>query len=92
MNKCSYIICYDICNAKRLQKIHKVVVHYAVPLQFSIYYGLFNTTLRDEMIDKLQQIINEKEDDIRIYPISGSTLADWPKIGSEGGDKFLLIT
>jgi CRISPR/Cas system-associated endoribonuclease Cas2 len=44
------------------------------------------------MVNKLQQIINDQADDIRIYPISGTTLADWPKIGSEGGDKFLLIT
>jgi CRISPR-associated protein Cas2 len=92
MGKGSYLICYDICNAKRLQKIHKVVIHYAVPLQYSVYYGLLTAAERDQMVNKLQQIINDQADDIRIYPISGTTLADWPKIGSEGGDKFLLIT
>ena len=90
--KHSYIICYDIRCPKRLQKIHKAVVHYGVPLQYSIYYGLLTFEECDEMVEILSNIINKDEDDIRIYPIPGSTLADWPKIGSEGGDEFLLIT
>ena len=91
LKKHSYIICYDIRCPKRLQKIHKTAIRYGVPLQFSIYYGLLSVQEHSAMKKKFLEIINEKEDDIRIYPISGSTLADWPKIGSDGGDKFLLI-
>ncbi|PKI12724.1 CRISPR-associated endonuclease Cas2 [Colwellia sp. 12G3] len=87
----SYLICYDIRNPKRLQKVHKVIIHYGVLLQFSVYYGLMEQHTLKEMVDKLITIINDKEDDIRIYPIHGSTLENWPKEGFSGNDKFLLL-
>ena len=87
-----YLICYDICNAKRLQKVHKIVICYSVPLQLSVYYGLLKQATLSEMIVKLQKIINDKEDDIRIYPIQGTTLKNWQKSGFSGNDKFLLFT
>ena len=87
-----YIICYDICNSKRLQKIHKTVVQYALPLQYSVYYARLSIKMLEELISKFNRIINVTEDDIRIYPVSSNALAQWPKIGSEGDDRFLLIT
>ncbi|MFT5815088.1 MAG: CRISPR-associated protein Cas2 [Psychroserpens sp.] len=87
----SYLICYDIRDAKRLLRVHKVVIHYGVPLQFSVYYGLLEQHTLTEMVEKLIAIINDKEDDIRIYPIQGSTLENWPKPGFSGSDKYLLI-
>jgi CRISPR-associated protein Cas2 len=87
----SYLICYDIRCKKRLTKIHKIVLHYAVPLQFSVFYGLMTQAELTDMTHLFTLTMDEKADDIRIYPIYGSTLKDWPKKGFVGNDKFLLL-
>ena len=87
-----YLICYDISCPKRLQKVHKLTVHYAVPLQYSVFYALITMQQIKEITTKFEQIIDETKDDIRIYPIDGTTLANWQKRGFEGDDHFLRIS
>jgi CRISPR-associated protein Cas2 len=87
----SYLICYDIRCKKRLTKIHKIVLHYAVPLQFSVFYGLMAQTELTDMVHKFTLTMDKKVDDIRIYPIDGTTLKNWPKKGFSGNDQFLLL-
>lgn len=64
-----YLIGYDIADEKRLQKIHKRMVKYATPIQYSIF--LFDGAFKDlqPCIDDVLEIFNKKEDDLRIYPL-----------------------
>ncbi|MGB4269623.1 MAG: CRISPR-associated endonuclease Cas2 [Spirochaetota bacterium] len=64
-----YLICYDICNPKRLTRVAKQLERMGIRVQ----YSFFNVELDDEMLDKLLQIlmnlIDTKEDKIYVYPI-----------------------
>jgi CRISPR-associated protein Cas2 len=87
----SYIICYDIRCAKRLQKVHKIAVKYATPLQFSVFYGLMTKSTFVEMLAKLKKTIEPTKDDVRIYPVKSTTLAHWNKQGFSGDNQYLLL-
>lgn len=89
--KLSYLICYDIRCKKRLVKVHKIAIHYGVPLQYSVFYALMTKIELGVLVGKFNKVIDAKSDDIRIYPIQGSTLEDWPKKGFSGNDKYLLL-
>ncbi|MEJ5363370.1 MAG: CRISPR-associated endonuclease Cas2 [Spirochaetota bacterium] len=64
-----YLICYDICNPKRLTRVAKQLERMGIRVQ----YSFFNVELDDEMLNKLLQIlmnlIDPKEDKIYVYPI-----------------------
>lgn len=61
-----YLICYDIKNPKRLQKVYRCVQNYALFLQKSVYGIQMTVMQRDELATQLSRLIH-KEDDIRIY-------------------------
>lgn len=65
----AYLIGYDISNKKRLQKIHKKMVKYAMPIQYSVF--LFEGMKKDLdfCLSEILPLINKKEDDLRIYPL-----------------------
>jgi len=65
-----YIIAYDISDKKRLRKVHQLVEEYAVKVQRSVFSAPFTAVLLKELVQRLKNIINIKQDDIRIYPLS----------------------
>lgn len=67
--KANYLICYDIKDERRLIKVHNYLKGYCLKLQYSVFYGYFGWEELSEIKEKLKQLINEKEDDIRIYPL-----------------------
>lgn len=64
-----YLIGYDIADEKRLRKIHKQMVKYATPIQYSIF--LFEGARQglNECLADVLAVFNKKEDDLRIYPL-----------------------
>jgi len=70
MHKKDFLICYDISDKKRLQKIGKLVEKKALRIQKSIY--LFDKATKDELnqlIENIMKVFDEKKDDLRIYEI-----------------------
>jgi len=67
--KANYIICYDIKDEKRLVKVHKYLKDRCLKLQYSVFYGYFDWKELTEVKEKIRELINENEDDIRIYPL-----------------------
>ena len=65
----NFLICYDIRHPKRLNKVHKIVSQKAISVQLSVYTANLNEIELNEIIEALNNVINVKEDDIRIYPI-----------------------
>jgi CRISPR-associated protein Cas2 len=64
-----YIICYDICQPKRLVRIHRALQRQAVALQYSVF--LFSGTLiqLQRCLNELESLMDKRRDDIRAYPL-----------------------
>lgn len=67
--KANYLICYDIKDDKRLMKVHKYLKGISLKLQYSVFYGYLDWDELSEVKETLKELINENEDDIRIYPL-----------------------
>jgi CRISPR-associated protein Cas2 len=70
MKKFNFLICYDISDVKRLVKVAKTVEKNAIRIQKSIFL-LIDTSKEEmyEIVEAIENIINMKEDDVRIYKI-----------------------
>ncbi|GAB2942680.1 CRISPR-associated endonuclease Cas2 [Aquaspirillum soli] len=67
-----FIICYDIQDIKRLNRVRYYLQHHAMPLQHSIF--LLTGTEQDFLrcMEKLSAEIHPKQDDLRGYRIPHS--------------------
>ena len=66
---CEYLICYDISCPRRLSRIHRCLRRHAIALQYSVF--LFEGTAErlERCLDELRALMDEREDDIRAYPL-----------------------
>ena len=67
--KANYLICYDIADEQRLQRVYRFFKQYGIPIQYSVFYTKVSWQELVNLKNKLRELINEKEDDIRIYPL-----------------------
>ena len=70
----TYLICYDIANPRRLQRVHRALSRVALAVQYSVFVAPFTEGELGRVWDRLACEINPKEDDIRAYPIEPETL------------------
>ena len=70
MKKSDYLICYDISDNKRLRKVAKFLEKKCIRVQYSIFIAK-NITKEQiyKVADGLNELIEPKEDDVRIYKI-----------------------
>ena len=64
-----WLICYDIADPRRLQRVHRVISRRAIPFQYSIYY---TSAVRKDIESLLRDIaaeIDPRRDDVRAYPL-----------------------
>jgi CRISPR-associated protein Cas2 len=67
--KTKYLVCYDIRDEKRLNRVYKFLRGYCLHIQYSVFYGIFDWEELMDLKNKLNELIDEYEDDIRIYPL-----------------------
>ena len=67
--KTKYLVCYDICDPGRLNRVFKAVKAIGVHMQYSVFLCSFTWPELQELKARLSRIINQDEDDIRIYPL-----------------------
>lgn len=70
MSNSSLLLCYDISDPKRLQKVHREAKKVGMPLQYSVFYLEMNNDEVTRLLNRLKAIIDSSQDDIRIYAIS----------------------
>ncbi len=70
----NYLLCYDISDGRRLNRVRQAVALTGRPLQYSVF--LVTTTEKglEKLIDDLEREIDPREDDIRIYPLEDHTV------------------
>ena len=64
------LISYDICNPKRLQKVHRIVSSYGQPLQYSVYISQLSEKDFASLREKLNDTINHRQDKIVMIRLS----------------------
>lgn len=76
MKKANFIISYDISDERRLRKISKLVEKSSLRIQLSIYYCPDFTFLElSSLVKKIVEIMDENEDDFRIYKIKKGAIS-----------------
>ena len=67
-----YIVSYDISDQKRLRKLAKELEEIGVRIQYSVFFipGMSREAI-DTLVDIIKEIVDESEDDVRIYRVLG---------------------
>jgi CRISPR-associated protein Cas2 len=61
MRRC-YLVCYDVCDPKRLRRVHKLLKGYGEPWQYSVFFCVLKDIDRVRMQSELEVEMNLKED------------------------------
>lgn len=64
-----YVICYDISDPKRLNRLHRFLKRSAVPLQYSVFLFVGDDRQLERCLVQAIRIIDTKADDLRAYPL-----------------------
>ena len=73
LGELSTLLAHDIRDRRRLQKVWRFLRKEGVRLQYSVYLLAGQRQQIEQIIDQLRLIIDEREDDVRIYPLTDST-------------------
>ena len=68
----SFLICYDICDPKRLRRVHKAVRDVGIPVQFSVFLADLKQVELDALIETLSRFIEASEDKVNFYHLTTS--------------------
>lgn len=69
-----WVVSYDIPNDKRRRKVNKILEGYGRRVQYSVFECDLDETKTTRLELQLMQAIDEKEDDIRFYPLNRADL------------------
>jgi len=61
-----YVVSYDICDAKRLRRVHRLMRGYGTPLQYSVFQCDLSQSERVLLIEALTPIIHHREDQVML--------------------------
>jgi CRISPR-associated protein Cas2 len=65
----NYIVCYDIRDERRLARVYRYLKQSGVHIQYSVFHCRLTWQDLAELKNAIGAIIDEKEDDVRIYPL-----------------------
>jgi len=65
----NWLLCYDIADPRRLQRVHRFMKDHGWPLQYSVFQLKASDVQLDALVEDLERLIEPAADDIRIYPL-----------------------
>jgi CRISPR-associated protein Cas2 len=68
-----WLLAHDIADPKRLQKVWRLMRKEGLPLQCSVYLLHGNRQRVQRLLDQLALLIDNKADDLRVYPLGENT-------------------
>jgi len=71
--KANYLVCYDIADERRLNRVYKYLRERGLHIQYSVFHCQLTWKELQELKAALSSLINGKEDDVRIYPLPQDT-------------------
>jgi len=72
-----WLICYDIADPRRLGRVHRFLTTRSIPMQYSVFFAQVRSSELDSILAGLAGLIDEKEDDIRIYPLAAQNASNY---------------
>ncbi len=64
-----WLVCYDIADPRRLQRVHRAARRHATPLQYSVFHTVATRLEVRAMIHEIEEYIDPRHDDVRAYPL-----------------------
>lgn len=61
-----YVVSYDISDAKRLRRVHRLMRGYGTPLQYSVFQCDLSPSERVLLIEALTPVIHHREDQVML--------------------------
>ena len=86
-----YLIVYDITDQKRLRAVYQLMKQYLFHVQYSVFEGELTKSQLIKLTRKLEKIINEKEDSVRIYPLTSHNITYCKILGQDKAKKNLVL-
>lgn len=71
MRESPMLLCYDIRDPRRLQRVYRRVRRFGMPLQYSVFYLETTKARLNELLDDIATVIDHDEDDVRVYHFGG---------------------
>ncbi|MDR3214561.1 MAG: CRISPR-associated endonuclease Cas2 [Azoarcus sp.] len=65
----SWVIGYDVADPKRLNRVHRVMLNRATPIEYSIFLYCGTENGLDECLQSVSALIDPRADDVRCYPL-----------------------
>ena len=66
----SWLVCYDIADRRRLQRVYRVMCRHADPVQHSVFHAMATRPELLAIFDEIEERIDARHDDVRAYPLS----------------------
>jgi CRISPR-associated protein Cas2 len=89
-----YLVSYDIPDDKRRTKLAKTIKDFGDRVQYSVFECILDKNLLDKMADRIDKIVVEKEDSVRIYPLCANCESEIRVIGkgkvSKNKDVYII--
>ena len=67
-----YVICYDVTDDRRRRRLADCLDGYGDRVQYSVFEGVLERSLYEELLNDVRAIIDEADDGVLIYAICGS--------------------
>jgi len=64
-----YLVCYDIADNARLARVYRTMKDRGLHLQLSVFLCSFTWPELGELKGALSELIDDAQDDVRIYPL-----------------------
>jgi len=90
--KTNYLVCYDIADPRRLARVYRKLGGTGLHLQYSVFLCRLSWQELKTLKYELAGLIDDEEDDIRIYPLPSTIRVEVIGRGDmvpEGVDIFL---
>ncbi len=69
MSRHRYLVCYDVREEKRLRRVHRTMLGYGDPLQYSVFLCDLSGVERVLMETSLRDVVNLREDSVLIVDL-----------------------
>ena len=64
-----YLVCYDVGDDKRLRKVHKAMLGYGDPLQYSVFACMLSQREKAVMLAHLAEMLHMREDRLLVVDL-----------------------